>query len=290
MNLRASESDSARKARLCGYLSSLIPGTWRGHCQGPWPWLGAWVGPAWAQLKLRKSWADLESPTVPGIKLMYPIPWIDHDEQNILHSVKRWCKKFSKKSAPAKCFVAQESQVGHFQAEDHVGYFRNGESNPGLQGENLLSYPLDNYGLQCHVYTRTQHGIYPLSRVMQTAKATMLSALKCFGRNACDVLREFASQRLRVRVDFEHSTKFNAALRAVRSLRLQIVHCSAIEIHCNREHWFRPEQRVHELTAAAARTEFVYISWSISWEFLSLSSQSSLSLQSSQLILSWTIS
>ena len=29
--------------------------------------------------------------------------------------------------------------IGHFQAEDLGGYFRNGESNPGLQGENLLS-------------------------------------------------------------------------------------------------------------------------------------------------------
>jgi hypothetical protein len=38
-----------------------------------------------------------------------------------------------------KEFLAQESHVGHFQAEDHIGYFRNGESNPGLQGENLLS-------------------------------------------------------------------------------------------------------------------------------------------------------
>ena len=38
-----------------------------------------------------------------------------------------------------KDFLAQESLVGHYQAEDHDGYFRNGESNPGLQGENLLS-------------------------------------------------------------------------------------------------------------------------------------------------------
>ena len=38
-----------------------------------------------------------------------------------------------------KIFLAQESLVGHYQAEDHGGYFRNGESNPGLQGENLLS-------------------------------------------------------------------------------------------------------------------------------------------------------
>jgi hypothetical protein len=29
--------------------------------------------------------------------------------------------------------------VGHIQAEDHGYIFRNGESNPGLQGENLLS-------------------------------------------------------------------------------------------------------------------------------------------------------
>jgi hypothetical protein len=36
-------------------------------------------------------------------------------------------------------FLVQESQVGHILAEDHRGYFRNGESNPGLQGENLLS-------------------------------------------------------------------------------------------------------------------------------------------------------
>ena len=38
-----------------------------------------------------------------------------------------------------KDFLAQESLVGRYQAEDHDGYFRNGESNPGLQGENLLS-------------------------------------------------------------------------------------------------------------------------------------------------------
>ena len=42
-------------------------------------------------------------------------------------------------SGVAKRFLAQESLVGHYQAEDHDGYFRNGESNPGLQGENLLS-------------------------------------------------------------------------------------------------------------------------------------------------------
>ena len=42
-------------------------------------------------------------------------------------------------SQKKKRFLAQESLVGHYQAEDHDGYFRNGESNPGLQGENLLS-------------------------------------------------------------------------------------------------------------------------------------------------------
>ena len=38
-----------------------------------------------------------------------------------------------------KDFWHRNLSVGHILAEDHVGYFRNGESNPGLQGENLLS-------------------------------------------------------------------------------------------------------------------------------------------------------
>ena len=50
-------------------------------------------------------------------------------------------KKANRKDPVAhKKIVAQESlSVGHGEAVDQRCYFRNGESNPGLQGENLLS-------------------------------------------------------------------------------------------------------------------------------------------------------
>ena len=50
-----------------------------------------------------------------------------------------WSHRTKQNSTLTKNVLAQESQVGHILAEDHSGYFRNGESNPGLQGENLLS-------------------------------------------------------------------------------------------------------------------------------------------------------
>ena len=62
---------------------------------------------------------------------------------NLRISLKHKCHKQAAKgfalASGKKDFWHRNLSVGHILAEDHVGYFRNGESNPGLQGENLLS-------------------------------------------------------------------------------------------------------------------------------------------------------